>query len=233
MIETQVVSEERIEACAIEVDGVTLRGDLAVPPDARALVILVNGSGTSRVNLRNRAAARMLRESRVGTLLFDLLTPREEASGAAERAIRFDVNLLAARLEAVTMWATRSPSTSMLPVGYLGTDTGAAVALTAAAALPCVVRAVVSRGGRPDLAQDALVSVCAPTLLIVGSRDARVLELNCDAMARLRCRHALRVVPGATHLFEEPGKLVEATALARDWFSEHLTAERPPAAPPW
>jgi pimeloyl-ACP methyl ester carboxylesterase len=182
-------------------------------------VIFAHGSGSSRHSIRNRAVAATLRQAGFATLLFDLLTEQEEG----RRELVFDIPLLARRLELVTRWAIAEPQTRELPVGYFGASTGAAAALRAAAAAGEVVRAVVSRGGRPDLAGDRLAYVTAPTLLIVGGRDVEVLELNRHAARLLRCAHQLTVVDGAGHLFEEPGKLDLVAQLAADWFDTHLT----------
>ena len=207
----------------IDLGGVHLYGDLALPPGAQGLVIFAHGSGSSRLSPRNRMVARRLEDAGLATLLFDLLAEQEEG----RRDLVFDIPLLAGRLEAVTRWAQRSPSTSGLPIGYFGASTGAAAALRAAAALGDDVRAVVSRGGRPDLAADALPEVRAATLLLVGSLDREVLELNRGAARLLRCPHRLHVVPGAGHLFEEPGTLEAVAGLAVDWFVAHLPAAVP------
>ncbi|MGR4878342.1 alpha/beta family hydrolase [Streptomyces sp. LARHCF249] len=199
----------------VEGGGVRLAGDLALPPGAGAVVVFAHGSGSSRHSPRNRSVAAALREAGLGTLLFDLLTPAEEA----RRANVFDIETLARRLTDATHWLRSRES---LPIGYFGASTGAAAALWAAAD-DTEVGAVVSRGGRPDLAGARLAGVRAPTLLIVGGRDTMVLDLNRQAQAQLRCENRLDVVPGATHLFEEPGALEEAAGLARDWFTRHLT----------
>jgi putative phosphoribosyl transferase len=200
-----------------------LAGELTHPIDAHGLVIFAHGSGSSRRSPRNRMVASALNEAGLATLLFDLLTERE----APRRELVFDIPLLARRLELVTRWAVDDPITADLPVGYFGASTGAAAALRAAAAAHDVVRAVVSRGGRPDLAADRLAHVAAPTLLIVGSHDREVLELNRRAAAMLRCPHQLTVVRGAGHLFEEPGALETVARLAGDWFAEHLATPAP------
>lgn len=194
---------------------VTLPGLLAVPDQAHGLVLFAHGSGSSRLSVRNNRVAADLRSAGIATLLFDLLTNPESAS----RANVFDIPLLAERLAGATDWAVaEAPG---LPVGYFGASTGAAAALVAAAARGDI-GAIVSRGGRPDLAGDALPRVNAPTLLIVGSRDEQVLDLNRQALAQLTCAKRLTIVPGATHLFEEPGALEQVSALARGWFAEHL-----------
>ena len=201
------------------IDGVTLTGDLTIPSHARGLVIFAHGSGSGRLSPRNRAVARGLNDARFATLLFDLLTEGEEQ----RRELVFDVALLARRLELVTRWALEDPATADLPVGYFGASTGAAAALYAAASAGDVVRAIVSRGGRPDLAADRLADVVAPTLLVIGSRDPEVLALNRHAATMLHCAHKLVVVDGASHLFAEPGALETVTRLAVDWFAGHLT----------
>lgn len=194
---------------------VHLVGDLTVPEDAQGLVVFAHGSGSSRLSRRNRQVASVLNEHGLATLLLDLLTPEEER----DRANVFDIGLLSPRLVAATRWASAHPRTSGLPVGYFGASTGAAAALCAAATLGDSIAAVVSRGGRPDLAGDCLERVTAPTLLIVGAADPTVLALNEQAAARLRCPHRIEVIPGATHLFEEPGALERVSSLAASWFS--------------
>jgi putative phosphoribosyl transferase len=200
--------------------GLRLNGDLRLPEDARGLVIFAHGSGSSRLSPRNREVAGSLNEAGLATLLFDLLSEEE----AADRAKVFDIELLAERLAAVTRWASGEPRLSDLPLGYFGASTGAAAALRAAARLGAEIGAVVSRGGRPDLAGGSLPAVVSPTLLIVGGADWQVLALNEEAAGLLRCEREVAVVPGATHLFEEPGALERVAALARDWFLRHLTA---------
>ncbi len=202
----------------IDLDGIQLRGDLTLPPEATGLVIFAHGSGSSRLSARNRMVAGRLQAAGLATLLFDLLAEQEEG----RRDLVFDIPLLAGRLDAVTRWARESPSTHELPIGYFGASTGAAAALWAAAAAGDQVRAVVSRGGRPDLAADRLPDVRAATLLIVGSLDREVLDLNRRAAALLRAPHRLEVVDGAGHLFEEPGTLEAVARLAIDWFLVHL-----------
>jgi len=202
-----------------------LAGYLTMPDQASGLVVFAHGSGSSRHSPRNRYVAAVLNQAGLGTLLFDLLTPEEET----DRANVFDIGLLARRLTGVTGWLRAQPGTAGLPVGYFGASTGAAATLWAAAEPGAGIAAVVSRGGRPDLAGPRLGSVRAPTLLIVGGRDDVVLGLNRQAQAGLRCENHLAVVPGATHLFEEPGTLAAAAGLARDWFAGHLPA--PPADP--
>ena len=223
-------SESRTREVTIPLDGLVLHGDLTVPPDARGVVIFAHGTGSSRSSPRNRAVAATLVEGGFATLLLDLLQPDEERVDAVTRQHRFDIERLATRLAGATLWVTRQPATRLLPVGYFGASTGAAAALVAAARLRDVVRAVVSRGGRPDLAGPALRLVRAPTLLIVGGGDAIVLDLNQDALAHLGGWKTMDVVPGASHLFEEPGTLDEVARLARQWFAEHL-AHAPVHAP--
>lgn len=195
-----------------------LEGDLTLPAQPRALVVFAHGSGSTRRSPRNRLVAQALQERSLGTLLFDLLT-RDEAD---DRAKVFDIELLGQRLIDTLDWLDRRPALASLPVGLFGASTGAAAALVAAAARPRRVFAVVSRGGRPDLAAQALPKVKAPTLLIVGGEDTEVLELNRQAMERLRAPAELAVVPGATHLFEEPGALQSVAAEAGQWFTTHL-----------
>ncbi len=202
---------------------VRLTGDLTIPEDSRGLVIFAHGSGSSRLSTRNRQVAAALNELGFATLLFDLLTSGEEA----DRANVFDIRLLSERLLAATRWVIANPGSKRLPLGYFGASTGAAAALCAAAELGDVVGAVVSRGGRPDMAGPCLHEVTSPTLLIVGGEDRDVLGLNEAAARALRCSHELAVVPGATHLFEEPGALEQVAELAGDWFSNQLNRSSP------
>ena len=197
---------------------VRLAGYLTVPEGSPQVVVFVHGSGSSRHSPRNRHVAGVLNDAGLGTLLFDLLTPEEER----DRANVFDIGLLAGRLAQVTRWLRAQPGAAQAAIGYFGASTGAAAALWAAAEPGAGIAAVVSRGGRPDLARPRLAAVTAPTLLIVGGRDEVVLDLNRRARAELRCENDLAVVPGATHLFEEPGTLDAAAGLARDWFLSHL-----------
>jgi putative phosphoribosyl transferase len=213
-----VTRDEEIEITA---DGAQLAGHLTIPPHAVGVVVFAHGSGSSRHSPRNQFVARQLNAAGLATLLFDLLTPAE----ALDRANVFDIELLAGRLRAVAHWLQGQPDCTHLRVGYFGASTGAAAALWAAADDP-TVRAVVSRGGRPDLAMLRLGAVRAPTLLIVGGHDRQVLELNRNAAARMSCEHRVEVVPDATHLFEEPGTLEQAARLARDWFVHHLAPAR-------
>ena len=208
----------------VPVDGVRLAGDLSIPADAIGVVLFAHGSGSGRHSPRNRFVARVLLEAQLATLLIDLLTEGEEAVDARTGHLRFDIGLLARRLVSVTDWLRAEPPTASLALGYFGASTGAAAALVAAAARPDDVGAIVSRGGRPDLAGDALPRVLAPTLLIVGGGDPDVLELNRQALTRLPGRKRLVVVPGASHLFEEPGALERVAELARDWFVSYLAS---------
>ena len=205
---------------------VTLTGDLAIPENAQGLVLFAHGSGSSRQSPRNQAVAEVLRDAGVATLLFDLLTPHEEAEDAYSGHLRFDIGLLSRRLAIVTEEIADDPRSRKLGLGYFGASTGGAAALRAAAALGSAIAAVVSRGGRPDLAGEALVHVKAPTLLIVGERDEDVLRLNEAAYAKLQCEKSLAVVPHATHLFQEPGALEEVARLAADWFCKHLRSRK-------
>ena len=202
-----------------------LSGNLTVPQDAASLVLFAHGSGSSRHSPRNQFIARTLNRAGPGTLLFDLLTPEEETLDIYTREHRFNIGLLAERLVHATKWARQQDQTRDLRVGYFGSSTGGAAALVAAAELPQDVGAVVSRGGRPDLAGDALPKVEAPTLLIVGGNDDIVIQLNEMARDRMRCEVKLETIPGATHLFEEPGALEHVAKLASDWFSLHIGAK--------
>jgi len=206
----------------IEAAGDILNGDLSLPADAAGLVVFAHGSGSSRHSSRNRAVAEVLQRARLGTLMLDLLTDHEERADIITAEFRFDIPLLAGRVVAALDWAQSAQATAMLPIGVFGASTGAAAALIAAAERPDAVRAVVSRGGRPDLAEDALERVAAPTLLIVGGRDEVVIELNQQAHDRMRSERRLDIVPGATHLFEEPGALDEVSRAAREWFRQYL-----------
>jgi putative phosphoribosyl transferase len=203
--------------------GVTLTADLARPEQPHGLVLFAHGSGSGRHSPRNRAVATDLQGARLATVLVDLLTPEEERLDARDGHLRFDINLLAARLIALTDWLGQNQTTADLGVGLFGASTGAAAALIAAASRPETVQAVVSRGGRPDLAGEFLRLVRQPTLVIVGGNDPTVSQLNRQAIAKLSGPTRLEVVPGASHLFEEPGALELVARLARDWFLEHLT----------
>ena len=212
----------------VPVGRIALEGNLSLPEQASGVVLFAHGSGSSRHSPRNRHVASILNEANMATLLIDLLTREEEAVDARTAHLRFDIGLLAERLIAATDWLTQYPDTQHLRVGYFGASTGAAAALVAAAERPNVVGAVVSRGGRPDLAGPALAHVRAPTLLIVGGFDFEVIELNRAAFEQLRCEKELVIVPGATHLFEEPGTLDEVARLAGEWFVRYLM---PPQRP--
>jgi putative phosphoribosyl transferase len=218
MAHTDVDVEQEVRLPA---GNVTLTGDLGLPPRARAVVLFAHGSGSSRHSPRNRAVALALRQSGLGTLLLDLLTRREETEDAATGHLRFDIGLLARRLVSALEWLRAEPATAGLPVGCFGASTGGGAALVAAAERPEIF-AVVSRGGRPDLAGGALPRVKAPTLLIVGGDDVPVIGMNREAAARLRAEVRLAIVPGASHLFEEPGALERVAELAARWFLDHL-----------
>jgi len=217
----QTIEERLIQVPA---GSVTLEGNLTLPEQSRGIVLFAHGSGSSRHSPRNRYVARLLNEAKLATLLIDLLTLHEEVIDARTAQLRFDIDLLAERLVDATDWLTQFPDTKDLRIGYFGASTGAAAALAAAALRPDPVGAIVSRGGRPDLAGAALIRVRAPTLLIVGENDKQVIQLNRAALAQLRCEKQLVIVPGATHLFEEPGALDVVARLARDWFERHLIA---------
>ncbi len=212
---------------------VTLDGDLRLPEGARGVVLFAHGSGSSRHSPRNRFVATLLNEVQLATLQIDLLTPDEERIDLQTSSLRFDIGLLAERLVGATDWLMQYPQTRNLRAGYFGASTGAGAALIAAAERPQIIDAVVSRGGRPDLAGAALEHVRAPTLLIVGGNDSPVIELNRQALARLRCKKRLVIVPGATHLFEELGALDEVARLAREWFDQHIAPTTTRATKPW
>ena len=207
---------------------VTLDGNLTTIDGATAIVLFVHGSGSSRHSPRNQFVARTLNNAGLATLLFDLLTPEEDAIDARTAELRFNIELLGERLVHATKWAKQQEQTRNLRIGYFGSSTGGAAALVAAAELPQDAGAVVSRGGRPDLAGEALPKVQAPTLLIVGSRDDIVIELNEQARDHMRCEVKLEIVPGATHLFEEPGTLEKVAKLASDWFVNHIGVKSAP-----
>jgi putative phosphoribosyl transferase len=207
---------------AIPVESVSLAGTLSLREEPGGVVLFAHGTGSGRHSPRNRSVAGVLQEAGLATLLMDLLTEDEEEADRRTGHLRFDIGLLADRLAGAATWVRESTDTRGLPLGYFGASTGAGAALVAAAERPEGVGAVVSRGGRPDLAGDALEGVRAPTLLIVGSLDTVVLDLNREALARLTCEKELAVVEGASHLFEEPGTLDEVAALARDWFLAHI-----------
>jgi putative phosphoribosyl transferase len=212
--------EERLVRVAA--GPVTIEGNLTLPEGAYGIVLFAHGSGSSRHSPRNRYVAWLLNQANLATLLVDLLTSDEETIDLRTGHLRFDIELLAERLISVTDWLMQQRDTRKLRIGYFGASTGAGAALVAAAERPDVVGAVVSRGGRPDLAGAALARVRAPTLLIVGGNDFQVIELNRAAFALLRSEKQLVIVPGATHLFEEPGALDEVARLAREWFERHL-----------
>jgi len=212
------------QSVRVQADGVTLPGDLSLPALAEGVVLFAHGSGSSRHSARNRHVAELLNRGGLGTLLFDLLTEDEERIDQITRALRFDIPLLAQRVEGALRWTQDHVALRDLRIGLFGASTGAAAALIAAAHEPEAVQAVVSRGGRPDLAGNALPLVQAPTLLIVGGLDQPVIELNRAARAQMHAETVLTIVPGATHLFEEPGTLDQAAQLARDWFVEYLRA---------
>jgi len=209
-------------AVKVSAGEVVLEGSLALPGEARGVVLFAHGSGSSRLSPRNRYVAQVLHDGDLGTLLIDLLTSEEEERDERTGELRFDIPLLAKRLVGATGWLGREAATRGLPVGYFGASTGGGAALVAAAEFPEAARAVVSRGGRPDLARAALPLVEAPTLLIVGGLDTAVIRMNREALAQLRCEKRLEIVPGATHLFEEPGALEAVARLACEWFRRHL-----------
>jgi dienelactone hydrolase len=219
------MASTRIDEAPVRVGAgrVTLEGNLAIPGGARGVVLFAHGSGSGRHSPRNQFVARQLVAAGLGTLLIDLLTEEEERAEMHTRHLRFDIGLLAGRLVGATDWLAADPRTAALTVGYFGASTGGGAALVAAAERPGRVAAVVSRGGRPDLAGDALPRVTAPTLLVVGGDDEPVIELNRWALARIGSpAKRLEVVPGASHLFEEPGTLEEVARLAAEWFTRHL-----------
>lgn len=209
---------------SITADDVQLRGDLIVPEGASGVVLFAHGTGSSRRSPRNRLVAEALGESGLATLLMDLLTEPEETREAETGELRFDIDFLSKRLLAAVGWLQQDPETKGMDAGLFGASTGAAAALVAAAQLPQEINAVVSRGGRPDLARGALKEVRAPTLLIVGGNDPAVLELNREALGTLTAEKHLEVIPGASHLFEEEGALDHVARLAKDWFTSHLGA---------
>jgi putative phosphoribosyl transferase len=206
----------------VSADTVVLEGNLTVPDNARGVVLFAHGSGSSRHSPRNRYVARALREAGLATLLIDLLTAEEEEVDLQTRHLRFDIGLLSARLGGATEWLVQNSRTRNLRVGYFGASTGAGAALIAAAEQPESISAIVSRGGRPDLAGPALPRVAAPTLLIVGGNDCSVIDMNREALEQICTEKRLEIVPGATHLFEEPGALEHVARLAAGWFVRHL-----------
>jgi dienelactone hydrolase len=216
---------------SIDVEGATLQGTLFIPKGAGGLVLFAHGSGSSRHSPRNRYVAQVLNSRGIATLLFDLLTRKEESIDQYTGELRFDIPFLANRLVDATRWIMSNPGTSDSKLGYFGASTGAGAALVAAAQMPDAISAVVSRGGRPDLAQGALGGVRAPTLLIVGGDDEPVIDMNREALAKLKSlEKKLVIVPGATHLFVEPGTLEEVARLAAEWFSRHLARPNPARA---
>jgi dienelactone hydrolase len=221
----------QISERSVEIPPAGLIGNLTVPANAYGVVIFAHGSGSSRLSPRNKFVAGFLQQSNLATLLLDLLTSDEEQIDVRTGHLRFDVNLLAKRLVQTTNWVAADSQIGRLPMGYFGASTGAAAALIAAAQVPGPIRGIVSRGGRPDLAGTSLPKVKAPTLLIAGGHDYSVIELNEKALNELQCEKRLEIVPGATHLFEEPGALERVAGLASNWFEIHLPAERttPPA----
>jgi dienelactone hydrolase len=212
----------------VSIGNLHLAGELVIPGGAAGVVLFAHGSGSSRQSPRNHFVAEQLQQAGFGTLLMDLLTEEEERIDAQSRQLRFDIRLLTKRLLEATDWLAEQPETQDLAVGYFGASTGAAAALAAAAEKSSLIHAVVSRGGRPDLAWRALSQVRAPVLLVVGGADRQVLDLNRQAVGALRCEKQLSIVPAATHLFEEPGALEEVAELAAAWFGRHLV--RPEAA---
>lgn len=219
MVEKKTLLSQEVE---IKVGAVTLEGFLHIPSEAKGVVLFAHGSGSSRHSPRNKLVAKFLQDSNIGTLLFDLLTQKEEETDQITRELRFNIPFLAERLLGATEWIQKNPDSHSLTVGYFGASTGAAAALIAAAELGPKVSAVVSRGGRPDLAGHALSKVRSPTLLIVGGSDFGVIELNQGAFDLLECKKKFEIVPGATHLFEEPGALEEVGRMASIWFTDNL-----------
>lgn len=210
---------------SVQIPPSGVNGDLAVPANARAAIVFAHGSGSSRLSARNRFVAGVLQKAHFATLLLDLLTAEEEHIDLQTRQLRFNIDLLATRLIQATRWLAGDSEVGSLRVGYFGASTGAAAALIAAAQLRHTICAVVSRGGRPDLSGNALTAVKAPTLLIVGGDDPVVLELNEKAFSMLQCEKKLEIVPGATHLFEEPGTLEQVATLASAWFEQHVAGD--------
>jgi dienelactone hydrolase len=215
-----IKTEEQV--VTIPAGSVLLEGDLCVPPRIHGVVLFAHGSGSSRHSPRNRQVAKVLQDAGLATLLMDLLTRDEELIDVQTGHLRFDVGLLADRLSSAIDWLSQHPATQGFNIGLFGASTGAAAALMAAADNADIVTAVVSRGGRPDLAGSALAKVKTPTLLLVGDQDPQVIALNEEAMRNLTCEHVLYIVPNATHLFEEPGTLEEVAQMARGWFLRHL-----------
>lgn len=221
---TREANSGKAQSVTVIAGRIQIQGDLRIPNGARGTVLFAHGSGSSRFSPRNKFVADVLYRAGLATLLIDLLTPKEESIDRVTAAFRFNIGLLAERLVDTTDWVARQPETGSLGIGYFGSSTGAAAALIAAARRPDRVGAVVSRGGRPDLAGPALRALRAPTLLLVGENDPQVIRLNKEAMARMTALTALRIIPGATHLFEEPGALEQVAHLVADWFVRHLGA---------
>jgi putative phosphoribosyl transferase len=218
-----IPARSRTLPVAIPIEGAYLMGELTIPPAAHGIVVFAHGSGSSHRSPRNRMVADRFHNAGLGTLLFDMLTEREAAWDETSRRLRFDVDLMAARLLGAAEWLIAQPAARGLPVGYFGASTGAAAAMLAAAWQPGLVCAIVSRGGRPDLAGESLDVIQTPTLLIVGAQDTRVVEFNEEALRRLPARAKdLVIVPGASHLFEEPGTMAEVAYLASIWFARHM-----------
>ena len=211
------------EVVVIPAGRAAIEGNLAIPRGAKGIVLFAHGSGSGRFSPRNQYVAKVLNDAGIGTLLVDLLTKEEEEVDVETGEFRFDIGLLSRRLEAATEWLKENPATKGLQIGYYGASTGAAAALIAATRFPEDVRTVVSRGGRPDLAMQHLQKVRVPTLFIVGGKDTVVLDLNKKAIEQILAEKKLQIIPGATHLFEEPGKLSEVAKLSADWFLAHLT----------
>jgi len=219
MVEFIVDTEHPI---VVPVEGAHLQGILHIPTGVQGIVIFAHGSGSGRLSPRNQYIARVLQQAKFATLLFDLLTQSEDEIDTQTSQYRFDIEFLAERLVAATNWVIKSPVLNNLPIGYFGASTGGGAALVAAARLAMLVKAVVSRGGRPDLARESLNYVEAATLLIVGGDDATVIELNKEAYTQLHCVKKMEIVYGATHLFEEPGKMEEVARIANEWFRKYL-----------
>lgn len=222
MMHTSTVLPSPGSYVVVQAGGASLEGNLAIPANAQGIVLFAHGSGSSHRSPRNRYVADVLRQAGLATLLFDLLTPGEEAIDLRTGHLRFDINLLSQRMIGATRWVQQQHATRHLAVGYFGASTGSSAALVAAAALPEAVAAVVSRGGRPDLATTALPAVLAPTLLIVGANDIPVIWMNQKALQQIQAEKRLDLVPGATHLFEEPGALEQVAQLASQWFGRYL-----------
>jgi dienelactone hydrolase len=216
------IGETLIEHVSLSIPGAVLQGDLSIPSKHNGVILFAHGSGSSRHSPRNRYVAEVLNEHSLGTLLVDLLTAEEERDDELNGHLRFNIELLTRRLVAITDWLASPPQVHGRGIGLFGASTGAAAALMTATQRPDIVKAVVSRGGRPDLAESAASLVRAPTLLIVGGKDTAVLQMNRDAMALMKCKTELKIVPGATHLFEERGALAQVASLAADWFTTHL-----------